>query len=379
MQRTPFARNTFSQNDTDRTHISPLGAQQSLRSGELLSGRFRVEHLAAVGAQAQVFRAYDTLRQRRVALKLETQRAGSARRFRDEAQALSQSASPWLVGYVDRGVTAAGQAFLVLDWVEGPTLAHRLARAGLRPLEALELCRRLGLGLAAMHARGIVHRDLKPANIMLAGARSSAPKIVDLGVARLSDMAAKDGARDTYVGTPRYMSPEQIRDPHQVDGRADVFALGSILFECLTGTAAFVASEIPGVLAQILFEPTPTARSRRPELPGAIDVLLARLLAPSPTQRPRAGAELAAQFARARAACGSQLAELSAAKRQPLDTSAETALCWCDASEWRASRGHVGRPTVRPELGPSTGARCGSGPSMGPLSAASPSTQCVAG
>jgi serine/threonine protein kinase len=316
MHGTTLAHLPATQHATNSARNTPscaLRAAAPLRVGDLVAGRFRLERHAAAGAHAQVFRAYDLVSEVDVALKLETRSEASARHVRDEAVALSVIDSPWLAGYVDQGITAKGQAFLAMEWIEGPTLAETLAARGVRPLQAFELCARLGQGLAAIHARDIVHRDLKPANIMLEGARAEAPRIVDLGVAHFRAGASDASARDAYVGTPRYMSPEQIRDPYRVDGRSDVFALGCILFECLTGVAAFVASEIQGVLAQILFEPVPSARSRRPELPVAVDELLARLLARTPAERPHSGAELQAELARVRATCGPALAALDAA------------------------------------------------------------------
>src|SRR5262249_41019029 len=149
--------------------------------------------------------------------------------------ALAQLKSPAVVGHVQHGVSEAGEPYLAMEWIEGPTLAERLAGRGVTPCEALALTLRVLEGLCALHAVGIVHRALKPSNLMLPGDDVRAARILDLGVARIVDASVDLTLANTQLGTPRYMAPEQIRDPRQVDGRADVFALGAVLFECLTG------------------------------------------------------------------------------------------------------------------------------------------------
>jgi tetratricopeptide (TPR) repeat protein len=202
-----------------------------------------------------------------------------------EAQALSEVRHPAVVKYVDHGVSPEHGSFLVIEWVPGETLQSRLAGTGVTPLDALRMTERLADGLFALHARGIVHRDLKPSNVMLPDADPASAVIVDLGIARMggeSDLT-RTGA---HLGTPRYMAPEQIRSARTVDGRADVFALGCILLESVTGRPAFEGSDPVAVLARILFEPAPLPGSRRRDLPRPFDDLVRVLLDRDPTRRP---------------------------------------------------------------------------------------------
>jgi predicted ATPase len=212
-------------------------------------------------------------------------------RLSREAQALSELRHPAVVAYVDHGVSPEHGAFLVIDWVAGETLASRFASGGVSPADAVRLVRRLAEGLAALHERGIVHRDLKPANVMLPGPDPAGAIIVDLGIARLG--SESDLTRTgTNLGTPRYMAPEQIRSARTVDGRADVFALGCVFVEAVTGRPAFEGADPVSVLARILFEPPPMPTARRRELPAAFDDVARALLAREPGRRPTAAGVL---------------------------------------------------------------------------------------
>ncbi|HEX4353546.1 MAG TPA: protein kinase, partial [Polyangiales bacterium] len=149
-----------------------------------------------------------------------------------------------------------------------------------------------------LHAHGIVHRDLKPTNIMLARNDVASAQILDLGIARFAAASTDLTAQGSHLGTPRYMAPEQIRDPRTVDGRADVFALGCVLFECLTGVPAFPGDDPVAVLAQILFGEATEPSELRRELPEPIDRLLLSLLARRPELRPSVDEALRSEFRR---------------------------------------------------------------------------------
>lgn len=297
------------------TPVPPPG----LRPGDTLAGRFRLEARAGVGASGTVFRARDLRTARTVAVKamhtLGTLGTDRRQRALREAHALAAVQHPAVVGYVAHGDTDAG-AWVAMDWVEGETLAARLARTGLSPRETLVLAQQLSSGLAAMHERGIVHRDLKPSNIVLEGGDVARARIVDLGVARDVQAPLEHTGEGAYVGTPRYMAPEQIRYPQRVRGSSDVFALGCIVYECLCGAPAFDAIELFAVLAQILFAPAPALRTRRPELPEELEALVAKLLDRSAERRPQSGAVLNQLFAAALAgASGAAIARLPAPER----------------------------------------------------------------
>jgi serine/threonine protein kinase/predicted ATPase len=281
-----------------------------MREGEIVGRHFQLEARAAAGGMGTVFRARDLATQQRVALKtchidFAAERGEPARsalveriqaRFAREASALAEVEDAAIVRYISHGVSEEGEPFLVMAWVEGESLAERLARSGLTVSETLLLGRDLTRALSRLHAHGIVHRDLKPANVMLRDRDPRQPVLVDFGVARRAESASVtlSGAR---VGTLLYMAPEQIRDPRRVDGRADVFALGCVLFECLTGNRAFAADDALATLARILLDQTPKPRSFRADLPEGVTRLIERLLARDPEQRPRADLALEREFA----------------------------------------------------------------------------------
>jgi predicted ATPase/Tfp pilus assembly protein PilF len=300
----------------------------------------------ASGGMGTVYRALDLQRARFVAVKTCLSSAAGAAsegargsgayaraqaRFELEACALSEISDDLIVSYVDHGTSASGEPFLVMDWVEGESLAERLAGGGLSVDEALLLGRDLSRALSVIHERNIVHRDLKPANVMLRGGALSRPVLVDFGVARRAANVSVtlSGAR---VGTLLYMAPEQIRDPRRVDGRADIFALGCVLFECLTGVRAFDAEDALATIAQILLDDAPDPREFRGELPEDAAELVRAMLARDRDARPTAGAalerELEALAERARhlkLGVAGRPARLSSGPRRPVPAPRDTA------------------------------------------------------
>jgi predicted ATPase len=258
--------------------------------GSTVSGRYLIESLAGEGGMGRVYRAIDLTSKAPVAMKLLGDR-GRAERFSVEAEALASLDHDAIVRYVDQGTTPDGEPFLVMEWLEGESLEMRLARVGLTLEETLELADRITGALELIHARGIVHRDLKPSNVMLPGAEVSTAKIVDFGIARVGEGRALT-ATGLRLGTLYYMAPEQFFHPRYVDGRVDVFALGCIVFECLTGRRAFAAEDEIGAFARVVLEEAPPARSIRPELPEQVSAFVVRLLTRDQKQRPRADASL---------------------------------------------------------------------------------------
>ena len=263
-----------------------------MRQGDLVAGRYRVVRRAGAGGMGDVYEAHDAVSDATVALKtlrVDANFGGRAQlRLLREARALAEVRHPAVVRYVDHGAAPGVGPFLVMAWVVGQTLEERLAASGLPSALALALVARLASGLAAVHAAGVVHRDLKPSNVMLPGGDVAEAIVVDFGVARLA--TAGMTATGDHVGTPRYMAPEQIRSARTVDDKADVFALGCILYECLTGKRAFDGEDPVTVLARILFEPMPVPSAGRPGLSPALDALVAQLLDRDPSRRPAAAA-----------------------------------------------------------------------------------------
>jgi hypothetical protein len=180
-----------------------------------------------------------------------------------------------------------------MEWLEGEDLGQRLARAGLGVAESLSLVRRVAQGLAVAHSRRIVHRDLKPSNVFLVGGDPSQAKLLDFGIVRLQsscDASPPLTRTGMVLGTVGYMSPEQATADPALDSRSDVFSLGCLLFECLTGERAFSGVHVVAVLAKVLREDAPRIRQLRPELPLALDALVARMLSKERTARPVDGA-----------------------------------------------------------------------------------------
>ena len=244
-----------------------------------------------------VYRAVDQLTGETVALKVMARRGQHEQRFAQEARVLAELNHPAIVRYVTHGETGQGQSYLAMEWLQGEELAHRLAASRLTVAESLEVARRVAGGLAAAHGRGLVHRDVKPGNVLLVDGQPARAKLLDFGIARLdfSGMAptAPPMTRTGVVlGTVGYMSPEQAIADRNLDARTDVFALGCVLFECLTGVPAFSGDHVVAVLAKVLREDAPRLRSLRPELPEALDALVARMLSKNRGSRPQDGGEV---------------------------------------------------------------------------------------
>jgi tetratricopeptide (TPR) repeat protein/predicted Ser/Thr protein kinase len=266
--------------------------------GLVIEGRFETRSKAGSGGMGTVYRARDRVDGVDVALKiLRGQEALDVERFAREANILATLAHPGIVRYVAHGVTATGEHYLAMEWLDGEELASRLSRRGLSMAESVTMVRRAADALSFAHARGLVHRDLKPSNLFLVRGDVERVKLVDFGIARLGHDEARVTRTGALVGTPGYMAPEQIQGSPAYDPRADVFSLGCVLFECLTGRPAFEGMNAMAVLAKILLQEIPRARSLRPSIPEALDDLVARMMARDPELRPRDAAAVAEELA----------------------------------------------------------------------------------
>ncbi|AUX32313.1 MULTISPECIES: serine/threonine-protein kinase [Sorangium] len=264
---------------------------------EVVAGRFEVDTLLGEGGMGVVFEAWDREERRSVALKVlrDVDEATSAR-FDREAEALAALSHPGIVGYVAHGSTPLGERYLAMERLVGVTLAERLAAGPLGVRDAAEVGHGVASALAAAHEKGLVHRDIKPSNIFLQDGAVDRVKLLDFGLARGPNAAAVTGA-GTLVGTPSYMAPEQVRGAATPDARTDLFALGAVLFECLTGRAPFSGADTEAVLVKILVERPPAVRELCPLAPPALEALVARMLAKAPEVRPASAAEVAAGLA----------------------------------------------------------------------------------
>ncbi|MGK3966474.1 protein kinase [Sorangium sp. So ce118] len=300
-----------------------------MRPGVTVADRFRIEGLAGSGGMGSVYRATDLTDNSPVALKIQHRGAEHLeKRLGREARLLAGLRHPGIVRYVAHGVTGERQRYLALEWLEGEDLAAHVARARLGVDGAVALLRRLAGALGAVHERGIVHRDVTPGNIFLPGGAVESAKIVDFGIARSgagaglagaglagADLAVRPrgagvlrrgeraGARSgVTLGTPGYMAPEQARGDARVDARADVFSLGCVIWHCLTGRPPFAGDQVMAILAKAALVGPPRLSELRPDVPAALDDLVAWMLEKEPDGRPRDGNEVLASAAELRAA-----------------------------------------------------------------------------
>lgn len=266
----------------------------SLPTEALLDGRYHLHECVGQGGMARVFRAEDMLLNRTVAIKLlreETDGAPPSDRARIEMTVLASLNHPALVTLYDAQLVPGRTEYLVMEYVDGPTLAARIAEGPLPPSEVAGLAADLADALHTVHGAGIVHRDIKPSNVLLsrtplAGSRSGA-KLADFGISVLVD-SARITTPGLVIGTAAYLAPEQLRGQAPAPP-ADIYSLGLVLLEALTGQRAFAEAEGIGVAMARLIE--------TPEVPASLgaewSTLLARMLAADPGERPTADAVFA--------------------------------------------------------------------------------------
>ncbi len=254
-------------------------------------GRYLIEQEAAAGGLGTVFRARDEDTGELVALKvIRGMASADLERFTREAEILSRLGHPGVVRYIEHGNSASGDAFLVMEWLEGEDLRERMARSGLTRRESVTLGLRVAEALAAVHGLGLVHRDIKPGNLFLVGRSVDTVKIIDFGLARPADTSVGPTQTGVVVGTPAYMAPEQARGQRDIDARADIYSLGCVLFKALTGRAPFEGKDILAVLTRVLLEEAPSIREHCPGAPAALEALVASMLAKEPSARPASAA-----------------------------------------------------------------------------------------
>jgi serine/threonine protein kinase len=253
---------------------------------QVIADRYELEEMVGVGGMSRVYKAHDRSLERTVALKLLHEHYAEdgdyVERFRREARAVAQLSHPGIVTVIDRG-DDAGKPFIVFEYVEGENLRELLVRCGVLSIrQVLELGGEIARALAFAHQHGLVHRDVKPQNVILSG--DGRAKVTDFGIAR--SLAVEHGVTQTgtVMGTSSYISPEQARG-ERVDASSDIYSLGAVLFELLTGKPPFDGDNFVAVAMQHVSQPAPSILDRRPDCPVRLARAVERALAKKPEDR----------------------------------------------------------------------------------------------
>jgi serine/threonine-protein kinase len=278
-------------------------------AGEVLDGKYQIERLLGEGGMGAVAKAQHLLRRAPVALKFMSpavlSMSGAVERFVNEGVAASQIDSDHVVRIFDVGTLPSGAPYLVMEYLEGSDLSDILARdgnPGLSTPRAVHFILQSLRGLSVAHAAGIVHRDMKPSNVFVV-TKDGEPdfvKLVDFGISKVKQQGAANITRtNSALGTPLYMSPEQARSPRDVDHRSDLYSVGVILYELLTGRTPFFSEtgEFTEILFKIFTQDPPPIQTYRPDLPPALCDAVHKALARDPKDRYATTAEMSEALA----------------------------------------------------------------------------------
>ncbi len=275
-----------------------------VREGDVLAGKYRVERVLGVGGVGVVVAAHHIQLDEKVALKFllpdALSNAEAVARFAREARAAVKIKSEHVARVIDVGTLPNGAPYMVMEYLEGEDLAAWLEQRGPLPTEqAVEFVLQACIAVADAHVLGIVHRDLKPANLFCIR-RSDGQlsiKVLDFGISKMVDAGGPAPGSMTrtsaLMGSPVYMSPEQMRSSKDVDAQTDIWALGMILFELMTGRPAFLADTVMELAIKVATEPLPAMRGFRPDVPGGLENIVSKCLEKERRHRYRDVAELA--------------------------------------------------------------------------------------
>jgi eukaryotic-like serine/threonine-protein kinase len=258
----------------------------AVRVGELIADRYELEELVGEGGMSSVYRAHDTVLERRVAIKVLHEHYSSdpeyVERFRREARAIARLAHPNVVTVIDRGEWD-GRQFIVFEHVAGENLKSVVERVGALPVRrALVLGIQIARALAYAHELEIVHRDVKPHNVLLDSA--GAAKVTDFGIARTLDVDEALTQTGAVMGTGQYLSPEQASG-ERGDERSDQYSLGVVMYELLTGEVPYSGGSLMAIAMRHVNDPVPSVREHRPEVSPRLDSVVATAMAKSPEDR----------------------------------------------------------------------------------------------
>jgi eukaryotic-like serine/threonine-protein kinase len=275
-----------------------------VREGDVLAGKYRVERVLGVGGMGVVVAAHHIQLDERVALKfLLPEALGNAEataRFAREARAAVKIKSEHVARVTDVGTLPNGAPYMVMEYLDGGDLAAWLEQRGVLPIgQAVEFVLQACIAVADAHALGIVHRDLKPANLFCVR-RSDGQlsiKVLDFGISKMTDTGGVGPPSVTrtaaLMGSPLYMSPEQMRSSKNVDAQTDIWALGVILFELMTGRPVFLAGSVTELAIKVANEPAPLVRTFRAEVPSGLEAAISKCLEKDRRARYHNVAELA--------------------------------------------------------------------------------------
>lgn len=287
--------------DTDTACLQDQTALVASRPGtRMIADRYRLDRLLGRGGMGAVYAGTHIDLDRPCAIKLLlsdfTSDADALERFRREARAAARLNHPNVADTYDYGVLPGGGAYIVMELVEGQTLREYMDSAGAMSIaEAAEIAGQVADGVDNAHRSGIVHRDLKPSNIILTRDHQGQlqAKVVDFGVAKLKEYSTTGGgltSSGSLIGTPRYMSPEQCSG-HTTDARSDIYSIGIILFEMLTGQPPFDAPSATAIAVKHIQQPPPSLKELRPDASQEMDKFLRQVLDKDPEKRPQSAAD----------------------------------------------------------------------------------------
>ena len=302
MKICPICRRCYEDTDTKCAEADGSILVPSRPGSRVIDDKYRLDRLLGRGGMGAVYAALHVELERPTAIKLLLPDLVSdeqaLERFKREARAAARLNHPNVAGTYDFGSLPGGEAYIVMELVEGETLSERLAAAGALPFgEAALIARQVADGIESAHEGGIVHRDLKPANIIISSDHrgTALVKVLDFGIAKLKETSTTGGPASittagSIMGTPRYMSPEQCSD-HKVDARSDIYSLGVLLYEMLAGRPPFDAPSAMALALKQIQEPPPPLKEARPDVPDALERLVMWALAKDPADRPQTAAE----------------------------------------------------------------------------------------
>src|SRR5436305_9012664 len=275
-------------------------------NGELVANRYELQEVVGTGGMATVYRAVDTLLERNVALKILHPHYGDdaeyVERFRREARSVAQLSHRNIVTVIDRGQDD-DQQYIVFEYVDGESLKELVDRTGPLPCRrAIELALQVAHALAFAHQHGLVHRDVKPQNVLIT--QDGDAKVTDFGIARSMDVEHGVTQTGTVLGTSNYLSPEQARG-QTVTRATDVYSLGVVLYELLTGEVPFPGENFVAVAMKHLNEPPPSLLEKRHDVPMRLVAAVERALAKDPLQRFQTMDAFGAELRACRAELGS--------------------------------------------------------------------------